>query len=774
VRAERRIVRPASRARATGASRAGSLLRVGGSLGCIGLALALATIPAGAAQPQTPRNGPAGEPPVTLPRLGAITLDGVVGDAEWAGALEVEGIMHVPDFGAEPSERTVFFLAYDDQYIYFACRAFDSEPDQVRITTLARDVSTFNTDACGLRLDTYNDEENSLLFNTTPAGVRTDWAFANDATGPPNQDWNAFWDAAGTLTGFGWSAEIRIPFSSLGFQAEEGRTVMGFSLARSIVRRNEQTVHPAIAPNWGPASLAKPSQMRKMILTGLEPEHPVYVTPYGLGGGGHSHALNGVGDAWSREEERVLEVGGDLRYGLTRNLNLDLSANTDFAQVEADDQQVNLTRFSLFFPEKRRFFQERSAIFEFPLGFNERLFHSRRIGLVAQQPVRIFGGGRLIGRLGDWDLGFIDMQTDDAGSAAGENLGVLRARRRVINQFSYVGGILTSRLGSDGGYNVLYGTDAVVRLFGQDYLTLNWAQSFDDADDQAADDGPFDRSLVRLSWQRRGTDGPLYSANLVRAGSIFEPGMGFLRRRDYLGGEASIGYGWRPGSGSALNRYGVTTGGSFVRRNTGGTFESGGYSLGGDLETRGGHGLGAQASWSYEDLTRPFSLSDAALVPVGSYRFVEGSLNYRPPMGALVRPGVRVGGGQFYDGTIASAQLSPAWSVSRHLTLSGAYEINHIQFPDRDQEFRSHIGRLRTEVTFTTSTSASTFVQYNSADDVVVLNFRFRFNPAEGTDLYVVWNESLNSDRYALDPVPPLSQTRTLLVKYARTFTLTF
>jgi hypothetical protein len=219
---------------------------------------------------------------VTLPRLGAITLDGVVGDAEWAGALEVEGIMHVPDFGAEPSERTVFFLAYDDQYIYFACRAFDSEPDQVRITTLARDVSTFNTDACGLRLDTYNDEENSLLFNTTPAGVRTDWAFANDATGPPNQDWNAFWDAAGTLTGFGWSAEIRIPFSSLGFQAEEGRTVMGFSLARSIVRRNEQTVHPAIAPNWGPASLAKPSQMRKMILTGLEPEHPVYVTPYGL------------------------------------------------------------------------------------------------------------------------------------------------------------------------------------------------------------------------------------------------------------------------------------------------------------------------------------------------------------------------------------------------------------------------------------------------------------------------------------------------------------
>ncbi|HUF75126.1 MAG TPA: DUF5916 domain-containing protein [Longimicrobiales bacterium] len=730
---------------------------------------------AAAAQAEAPRNGPAGEPPLTLPRIPAITLDGRVDEGEWADAVQLEGVMHLPDFGAEPSERTVWYLGYDSEHLYVGCRAYDSEPEEVRVTTLQRDVSTFNTDACGIRLDTYNDEENSLLFNTTPAGVRTDWAFANDASGgPPNMDWNTFWDAAGTLTEYGWSGEIRIPFSSLGFQVEDGRTVMGFALARSIVRRNEQSVHPAIPPNWGPASLAKPSQMRKMILTGLEPEHPVYVTPYALGGGGHTHALNGLGDAWDRDDDTVLEGGLDVRYGLTRNLNLDLSVNTDFAQVEADDQQVNLTRFSLFFPEKRRFFQERAAIFEFPLGFNERLFHSRRIGLVAQEPVRIFGGGRLVGRVGDWDVGFIDMQTDDGSGASGENLGVLRARRRVLNQFSYVGGILTSRIGDDGGYNVLYGTDAVVRLFGQDYLTLNWAQSFDDTDDLAAEDGVLDRSLVRVNLQRRGTDGPLYSANLVRAGAIFQPGMGFLRRRDYLGGDVNLGYGWRPGGASTLNRYGVTTSGSFVRRNAGGTYESGGLSVGGDLETRGGHGLGAQVNWSYEDLTRAFSLSPEATVPVGSYRFVDGSINYRPPMGALFRPSVSVSGGRFYDGSIVSAALSPAWSVSRHLALSGAYEINRVEFGERGQDFTAHVGRLRTELSFTTSTSAAAFVQYNSADDVVVLNFRFRYNPTEGTDLYVVWNESLNSDRYALSPVAPLSHARSLLVKYARTFTLSF
>ena len=736
--------------------------------------LALIPVPA-VAQAEAPRSGPGGEPPVTLPRIEAITLDGRVDEAEWAGALQLEGVMHLPQFGAEPSERTIFYMGYDSENLYFACRAYDSEPDQIRITTLQRDVSTFNTDACGLRIDSYNDEENSLLFNTTPASVRTDWAFANDASGgPPNQDWNTFWDTAGRLTDFGWSAEIRIPFSSLGYQVLDGRTVMGFSVARSIVRRAEQTVHPAIPPNWGPASLAKPSQMRKMILTGLEPERPVYVTPYGLGGGGHTHALSGAGDAWDRDDDTVLEAGVDVRYGLTRNLNLDLSVNTDFAQVEADDQQVNLTRFSLFFPEKRRFFQERAAIFEFPLGFNERLFHSRRIGLVGQGPVRIFGGGRLVGRIGDWDVGLLDMHTDDGSGAPGENLGVLRARRRVFNQFSYLGGILTSRIGEDGSYNLLYGTDAVVRLLGQDYLTLNWAQSFDDTDGAAVDDGVLDRSLVRVNVQRRGVDGPLYSANLVRAGAIFRPGMGFLRRRDYLGGDLSLGYGWRPEGASALNRYGLTTGGSFVRRNADGSYESAGLSLGGDLETRGGHALGAQARWSYEDLTRAFPLSPDAGVPIGSYRFVDASIDYRPPNGALFQPGVSVSGGQFYDGTIVSATLSPAWSVSRHLALSGAYQLNRIEFGDRRQTFTSHVGRLRSELTFTTSTSAAAFVQYNSADDVVVLNLRFRYNPTEGTDLYLVWNESLNSDRYALSPVAPLSQARSLLVKYARTFTLSF
>jgi hypothetical protein len=722
---------------------------------------------------QAPRDGPGGEPPLELPRLAApIRLDGIVDPGEWEGAVEIEPVMHLPDFRAEPSERTVFLLAYDAEHLYVGCRAYDREQSLVRVTTLARDASPYLTDACNVTIDTYNDDENSLMFQSTPAGVRTDWAFANDASGAPNQDWNAFWDASGTMTDYGWSVEIRVPFSSLGFQVTDDRVVMGFSLLRTVVRRNESAVHPAIPPNWGPASPAKPSQMRKMVIRGVLPRQPVYVTPYALGGGGYTHALDASLGTYDRDSDRVTEAGLDVRYGITRNMNLDLSVNTDFAQVEADDQQVNLTRFSLFFPEKRRFFQERRAIFEVPLGGQERLFHSRRIGLVGGEPVRIFGGARVIGRVGDWDLGFIDMQTDEHDGQSGENLGVLRLRRRVVNDFSYLGGLLTSRVGNDGAYNVMYGTDASVRLFGQDYVTLNWAQSFDDG--EAGSPSPLDRGLMRVNWQRRGTDGVVYTADVSRAGEAFEPGMGFLSRRDYLAGDGSVGYGWRPGPGAALNAYSIGTAASFFRRNDDASIESAAYSLNGQLQTRGGHRLSLGAGRSLEDLSVPFRLSPTAAVPPGSYWFNDANLSYTAPSGALLRPSWNATVGQFYDGTRISTGFSPAWSLSRHLTLSGSYQLNRIRFDERGQEFTSHLARLRTELTFSNTVSAAAFTQYNSAGDVVVLNLRFRYNPSEGTDLFLVWNESLNSDRFALTPRPPLSQTRTILVKYARTFTLTF
>jgi hypothetical protein len=681
--------------------------------------------------------------------------------------------MQYPTFREPLTERTEFRVAYDDDYIYFSCRAYDSEPERILVQSLERDEQGFGSDFCSVYFDTLNDEENALQFKTGPAGNRSDSQRMNDGEVNDNS-WNAFWDAAASRDAQGWYAEIRIPFSSLLFQPVDGRVVMGASMLRNISRKNERHVHPAIDPAAGNSAHSKPSLMRKFVFDGIESRGtPTYVTPYALGGDGYTHALSASGTDYDRNNDRVHEAGLDVRLGVTSNLTLDLTANTDFAQVEADDQQVNLSRFSLFFPEKRRFFQERSANFEYSLGGQDRLFHSRTIGLAGGRPVRIYGGGRLVGRVGEWDVGVLDLQTEESTALPSENLGVVRLRRRVLNANSYVGGIVTSRLGSGGHHNVVYGVDGIFRVARADYLVLNWAQSFDDQ--EVAADGsiePLDRGMGRLNWQRRGQDGLTYSLDLARTGDVFDPGMGFLRQQDYTRGQADGAYGWRRRPGSRFYTYSLGLGGGVLRRNADGTIETVEIEPTASVQTWGLHQLSLSAPFTYENLASPFSLPEGTGVPAGEYSFVSGRLQYSAPQGSRVRPNVTIEGGRFYDGRRASVNVAPTWYPSAHLNVEASYRLDRVEFPDRDQSFTTHVARLRAQVMASTTMSAIGFVQYASAQNSVIANLRLRYNPREGNDLYIVWNEVLVTDRTSFVPVRPFSQERTLLVKYSHTFQL--
>jgi hypothetical protein len=731
----------------------------------------LATLPASA---QLPAPGPE-EPLHLVPRIqGTIILDGHVDEPAWEGISPLPAAMLAPSFGSEPSERTEFRIAHDDEYVYFSCRNFDSEPSRIQSTSLRRNDSSFTNDICHLFLDTFNDEENALGFATTPSGLRLDVVFSNDAQGTPNFDWDTFWDTAVWRDERGWYAEMRIPFSSLLFQVEDGRVVMGMSMLRNIARKDERITHPAMPPNFGFMSFGKPSQMRKIVFEGIEKVDPVYITAYALAGAGYSHTLPRGDDSYARNSDRVNEVGADLKYGLTSNLTLDLTVNTDFAQVEADDQQVNLTRFSLFFPEKRRFFQERGAIFEYSLGGQERLFHSRRVGLAQGQPVRIYGGGRMVGRVGEWDVGILDMQTAHSALLPSENQGVVRLRRRVLNQNSYAGGIFTSRVGSGGHHNLLYGLDGIFRVVGNDYLTLNWAQSFDGQEDIDASEAtaPLDRALLRLNWQRRGEDGLVYSLDLSRTGATFNPGLGFIRRVDNTSGSASVGYGWRPRTNSELLRYALTWDGAVFRRNEDRRVETVETGLQGLMELRSGHQLTMTVPARYENLRAGFVLPGGTSVPAGIHRFLSARFQYRPPRGARLRPTLTLEAGSFYDGRQASISIGPTWNPSMYVSVGGTYRLDYVDFPDRGEGFTAHVAGLRSEVMASTQLSAVAFVQYNSTAHAIVANFRFRYNPREGNDLYVVWNEGLTADRFAFDPVRPFSSERTVLVKYSHTLRL--
>ena len=709
-----------------------------------------------------------------VPRIqGEVTFDGRVNEAAWEAVEPLEAVVHYPTFGAPLTERTEFRMAYDDDYIYFSCRAYDSEPERILVYSLERDETGFASDFCSIYLDTLNDEENALQFKTGPAANRADSQRMNDGEVSDNS-WNAFWDAASSRDSEGWYTEIRVPFSSLLFQPVDGRVVMGASMLRNISRKNERHVHPAIRPDAGTFAYTKPSLMRKFVFDGIESRGiPTYVTPYVLGGDGYTHALSASGTEYDQNNDRVHEGGLDVRLGVTSNSTLDLTVNTDFAQVEADDQQVNLSRFSLFFPEKRRFFQERSANFEYSLGGQDRLFHSRTIGLAGGRPVRIYGGGRLVGRVGDWDVGFLDLQTDESTVLPSENLGVARVRRRVLNANSYIGGIFTSRVGSGGHHNLVYGVDGIFRVGGADYLVINWAQSFDDQ--ESAADGsiePLDRGLARLNWQRRGQDRWTYSLDLARTGEVFDPGMGFLRQQNYTRGQANLAYGWRRRPGARFYTYSLGLGGGVLRRNEDATIETVEVEPTASLQTWGLHQLTLSAPFTYENLASPFSLPEGTGVPAGEYHFASGRLQYSAPQGDRIRPNVTLEGGQFYDGNRMSVNVAPTWYPSAHLNMEATYRLDRVEFPDRDQSFTTHLARLRAQVMVSTTMSAVGFVQYTSAQNSVIANLRLRYNPREGNDLYIVWNEVLVTDRTSFAPVRPFSQERTLLVKYSHTFQL--
>ncbi len=710
-----------------------------------------------------------------IPRLvGPIVLDGRLDEAAWASARLFPLIQQSPEFGAPASERSEALIAFDDAAVYVAARLHSVDPSRIQAPTRKRDALNGSADAFGVLLDTFCDKESGLVFLTTPSGLRFDATVYRDAQMssptdfPMNMSWNAFWDVAVGRNAEGWLVEMRIPVSSLRFQEVDGRTVMGAIFFRWQAARNETDIFPAIPPNWGEMSLWKPSQAQEVELPGLHSRHPLYIAPYILGGAVRAVELDDVETAYIGSRSPRFEIGLDVKYGLTNNLTLDATLNTDFAQVEADDAQVNLTRYSLFFPEKRLFFQERASVFDFRMGSTDSLFYSRRIGLNDGRAVPIYGGGRLVGRIGSWDVGILDMQTAPSEDLPSENFGVLRLRRRVFNANSYLGGMLTSRLGSDGSSNVAYGLDGIIRLRGEDYLTFDWAQTFKDG----AANRPlsFDPTRLGLMYERRTQKGFAFRAGALREGRDFDPGMGFVLRPNISRLSGALLYGWFPGAGSALYSHGLSLEGAAVWENDRALWESVEIGPSWRFATKSGWGGTFGPMAYFEDVPEAFELSNAAEIPAGRYAFAGLKGIFQSPQGRLLSGMLTVEAGSFYDGWRASVGIMPLCNLVSDLEVGGLLQYNRVSFPGRGQSFLAPVGQLRVLATMSTAVSILGLVQYNGDDDSVTANLRFRYNPREGTDIYLVYNEGLNTDRLARVPVPPVSAGRALLLKLNYTF----
>jgi hypothetical protein len=639
---------------------------------------------------------------------------------------------------------------------------------------LKRDGWSYKTDQLTIVVDAFNDNENALVFSTTPAGIRTDVNILNDALDAPfknvNSTINKFWDVASVSNEDGWFAEMRIPFSSLRFEEKDGQTVMGITAYRFIARKFELDIFPLIPEKldfWG---AFMPSQTQEFLFEGVNSHNPFYITPYLLGGLEQSYELNDAGAEYDRIDEFVYEAGLDLKYGLTNYLTLDVTINPDFAQVEADDQMINLTRYSLFFPEKRLFFQERSGNFDFRFEDMNRLFYSRRIGIHEGEQVRIYGGARIVGRAGPWDIGFLNMQTQKFKDLPSENFNVMRLRRQVINQYSYIGGMVTSRIGNRNSWNTAYGIDGIFRLFGDDYLTLKWAQSFEN--DKNNKVVALEPSKIYVNWTRRSNEGIGYNLSYSRSGNNFNPGIGYERHDNYTRFGDRMLYGWYPGKESKLLNHQVFMEGITFIRNIDGKIESSDIGPGWEFASKGGSTGSISFRQFIEDVTESFSFSDDVDVPIGRYKFYGIVGRLTSSRGSLYNISTSINAGSFYDGRRVTINLMPSAAISKHLQLEGVYELNLVEFRDRNQKFTGHVAQLKISAFLNTKLSLISLFQYNSATDKIITNIRFRYNPREGNDLYIVYDEGLNTYRQREIPALPRTNIRTILVKYSYTFNI--
>ena len=709
-------------------------------------------------------------PTAAYRRTTPLTFDGVIDSQEWKETSPLPLTLHAPTYKGTPSNETLLYLGYDDQYLYLAGRMIYAEPDRLLATSKKRDAFEPANDWLGIVIDSFNDNENTLCFFTTPAGLRSEANVYNDGQGemPINISWNTFWDVKVSLNEGGYDAEIRIPFSSLRFQDSNGEVIMGISAFHYYAFNNESVVFPDIPPDWGGLSAWKASQTHKFIFHDIFPSKKLYIAPYVLGGVQTEQVLNSTGTAYESQQDPTREGGLDLKYSVSSNMTLDITVNPDFAQVEADDEQVNLTRFSLFFPEKRLFFQERSSIFDFPLGGPNRLFYSRRIGLHDDGPVRIYGGLRMVGRVGNWDMGLLDMQTESIYGTASTNYGVLRLRKQAINEYSYLGGMVTNKLDKAGNYNTATGLDGTIRVTPNDYLLFNYAQTF--YNDLGASPFSMDNAKLRITAERRAQKGFGYDVTYVRTGEHFDPVMGFEVRENYWLTFNRIWWGWQPGENSKWFNYQVFAQGYHFNENTTNKLQSADLSVGVNGETKNGQGFSLEGVRQIEYLTDTFFLSDHHFILSGHYPFNLVKGQYNTPFGKKLMLIALFNAGDYYDGRQFVLALMPTWKVSSSIDFNINFIYNDVLLPERNMHYQAIVGRFRSTYMLNTRLSASAFVQINTLDHQVLSNVRIRYNPREGNDLYLVYNQGANTHRYREIPTIPLTAISTWAIKYTHTF----
>ena len=711
----------------------------------------------------------------------SIRLDGQLDESVYQMVPAITGfIQQAPDEGAPATEKTEAWIMFDERYLYVAGRVWDSAPPSEWVANeMRRDTAQLRqNDTFAVILDTFYDRRNGVAFYTNPLGALADFALTNE--GNPNSDWNPVWDVRTGRFDGGWTVEMEIPFKSLRYRPGPVQ-VWGVQLRRNVRRKNEWAyITPLpISGGSGPGGIFRVSDAATLV--GLEVPgggRNLEIKPYGIGG-----LTTDVNASPPQSNAGDGDFGVDVKYGITQNLTADFTYNTDFAQVEVDEQQVNLTRFSLFFPEKREFFLEGRGIFDFARGGSgggrgalrrsgggffgggnaPTLFHTRRIGLDSGTVVPILGGGRVTGKIGAFDVGALSVQTDDETISGAEmtNFTVVRVKRDILRRSS-IGALLTNRsvsLAGDGS-NQAYGADATfsfydnVSLLG--YVAKTRTPGFDSKD--TSYQGRFDYAGDLYGFQ----------AEHLVVEDNFVPEVGFVRRDNFHRTYASGRFSPRPRSIDLIRQFRIEGSFDYILTADTGLVETRQTQLGFSTELENSDRVGVSVADNYEFLVRPFTPGPGVTLPVGGYSFrdIEATL----ALGAQHRLNgtltVRVGG--YFNGDIRSVGFSRGRvALTRQFSVEPSLSVNWIDTPQGS--FRTDLVVSRVNYTFTPRMFVSALIQYNSSSNTINSNLRLRWEYSPGSELFVVYSEDRNTDPLMPDRFSEINN-RGFVVKVNRLF----
>ena len=690
----------------------------------------------------------ADEPPsVRVLRIDTpIEVDGRLDEEPWLRAQVIDRfVQQDPDFGKPASEKTEVRLLLDDEALYIGVHCSSKRRSDIIARELRRDRDLRGDDRFEVVLDTFHDHRNALHFVINPLGTQYD-AQITDEGKDINAEWDERWSSETTIDDSGWHAEIRIPLTVM--RSRAGEDAFGINFARYIRHRSELALWTAWDRDFDLKQVSQAGHLTGLrdARTGLR----LRVKPFVLGGFRRTSGTN------KAEREPGLEVA---KFGLSSGLTAEITLNTDFAQTEVDQAIVNLTRFPVFFPEKREFFLERAGIFEFGAGGrrggdNERnltMYYSRRIGLTSdRREVPLAGGGKIIGHAAGFDIGLLNMQTRSTKDVRAANYTLFRAKRNIFARSTF-GTFFSNRQTASDNYNRVFGTDLNLTLFKNTDIQGFVARSF-------GPDGRGDSwtGRAKFNWY---TD--LYEVFLehLYIGPEFEHDLGYLRRSDVRRTNGILVWEPRPKFLEKWVRYNVFRLDVAYTTNTANHLLTRERILRSSTRFQSDDSFRLQTQDIVDRLERPFEITEGVVLRPREYgyrqNFVEFEGSPKRPVGGRVRYSF----GTFYSGRRRTFEATPAFQPSPHVSFEVGYEHNEVTLPEG--AFTADLVNARINLNLSNRLLTTALVQHDTETDRNLFYFRLNYIYRPGDDVFVVYSQSRQ---------PGAPQDRTLLVKATRSF----